>query len=220
MFAPSDCGSQDFCYPPLVHPHDTGGTGDAVLLEALRAGEADAYAALVERYGGRMRCTALRLLGSEDQADDAVQEAFLSAFRSLATFAGESSLGTWLHRIVINAALMKRRSESRRSARKVDVDDLLPRFTSMGAFTQAQVPWSEPADEPAIQRETRERVTQCIARLPDAYRLPLVLRDLEGLSNRELADQLEVTVNAAKVRVHRARQALRQLLEPTFGATP
>ena len=190
---------------------------DTALLAALQAGEEAAFARLVELHGGRLRATALRLLQRPDLADDAVQEAFLSAFRALPDFRGEAALSTWLHRILVNAALKRRRGDARREEREErDMEELLPAFVGRGAFAAPQVPWNESAEDPLVREETRRRVREAIDRLPERYRLPLVLRDLEGLGNDELARALEIGPNAAKVRVHRARQALRALLDPMF----
>ena len=182
------------------------------LLARLRAGDDAAYETLVRSYGGRMLAAARRILGREEDAQEAVQEAFLSAFRAVDRFHGQSRIGTWLHRIAINAALMKlRRNEHRRERA---VEDLLPAWTEDGHFARLPEPWSEPADDDLLRDEAREVVRTKIAELPGPYRIALTLRDIEGLSNEELAGTLGVSVNAAKIRVHRARQALRTLLDP------
>jgi RNA polymerase sigma-70 factor (ECF subfamily) len=182
------------------------------LLARLRAGDDAAYETLVRSYGGRMLAAARRILGREEDAQEAVQEAFLSAFRAVDRFHGQSRIGTWLHRIAINAALMKlRRNEHRRERA---VEDLLPAWNEDGHFARLPEPWSEPADDDLLRDEAREVVRTKIAELPDPYRIALTLRDIEGLSNEELAGTLGVSVNAAKIRVHRARQALRTLLDP------
>src|SRR5207244_4090584 len=109
--------------------------GDGVLVERLRAGDPEAYERLVRAYGGRMLATARRMAGNEDDARDVVQEAFIAAFRSIDGFAGAARLSTWLHRIVINAALMKLRSRRRR--REESIDELLPRFDDEGRWSDA-----------------------------------------------------------------------------------
>jgi RNA polymerase sigma-70 factor (ECF subfamily) len=186
--------------------------GEKALFDRLKDGEPQAFEELVREFGGRMRATAVRLLMDEAEADDAVQDAFLSAFRNLGTFEGRASLGTWLHRITINAALMRLRSRGRR--KETELDGLLPRFTESGVFQTAQTPLHESADEPAQRNELRRRVRDHIAELPDSHRIALCLRDLEGLPHKEVAQILDISENAAKLRVHRARQALRSLLEP------
>jgi len=182
------------------------------LLVRLRAGEDAAYETLVRTYGGRMLTAARRILARDEDAQEAVQEAFLSAFRAIDRFEGQSRIGTWLHRIAINAALMRLRSIQRREERTLE--DLLPSWGGDGHFAEQPSSWGEAADGAALRDESREVVRRKIAELPDNYRIALVLRDIEGLSNDELAEALGVTVNAAKIRVHRARQALRTLLDP------
>ena len=110
---------------------------DAVLLDGLRRGDDHAFATLVRQHAGRMLATARRLLRDGDEAEDAVQEAFVSAARAIGGFAGDSKLSTWLHRIVVNTALMRLRSRRRR--REEPIDDLLPRFDAAGYHAVAVV---------------------------------------------------------------------------------
>ena len=180
------------------------------LLTRLRAGDDRAYEELVRSFGGRMLAAARRILPSDEDAQEAVQEAFLSGFKAIERFKGDSKIGTWLHRIAINAALMRLRSLKRREGR---IEDLLPRYTESGGFADMPDPWSEEADSRLLREEAREVVRARIDDLPETYRVALLLRDIEGLTNEELAESLGVTVNAAKIRVHRARQALRTLLD-------
>lgn len=181
------------------------------LLERLRRGDDQAFAGLVRQHAGRMLATARRLLRSEDEAEDAVQEAFLSAARAIAGFAGGSKVSTWLHRIVINTALMKLRSRKRRA--EEPIEDLLPRFDADGHRIGGTATWETPSDVLLERRETRAMVRRCIDRLPERYRTVLLLRDIEELDTQESADLLGTTANTVKIRLHRARQALRTLLE-------
>src|SRR5262249_50200573 len=130
--------------------------------------------------------------------------------RSISRFEGSSSLSTWLHRIVINCCLMKLRSGRRRP--ETSIEELLPRFDETGhrILDSAELPESA---ETAIERdETKRRVRAAIARLPEHYRVVLMLRDIEELSTSEVAQMLGLTPNAVKIRLHRARQALRTVL--------
>src|SRR5213594_3221853 len=181
------------------------------LLDGLRRGDDDAFAALVRQQAGRMLATARRLLRSEQDAEDAVQEAFLSAARAIDGFAGGSRVSTWLHRIVINTALMKLRSRKRRA--EEPIEDHLPRFDADGRRIGAAATWETPSDVLLERRETRAMVRRCIDRLPERYRTVLLLRDIEELDTQESADLLGTTANTVKIRLHRARQALRTLLE-------
>jgi RNA polymerase sigma-70 factor (ECF subfamily) len=185
---------------------------EAQLLARVRAGDEAASAALVRKYGVRMLAVARRFLRCEEDSADAVQDAFLSAFRSLEHFEGNSSLGTWLHRIVVNACLMKLRAQSRN--RQVSIEDLLPTFDEAGHHTQPVRSWEEQALSRLTREETRIQVRACIDRLPEPYRTVLLLRDIEEFDTEQTAQQLGVTPGTVKTRLHRARQALRTLLEP------
>lgn len=184
------------------------------LLKQLRAGDDDAFATLVRLYGGRMLAVARRMMGNEDDARDVIQDAFLSAIKALDRFKGESRLSTWLHRIVVNAALMKIRSRKRKP--EEFIEDLQPRFGEKGHLI-LEDPWSEPSDRLLEREETRRTVRAAIEQLPDGYRTVLVMRDIEGLDTQETARLLDLTANAVKIRLHRGRLALRSLLGPQFA---
>ncbi len=199
----------------------SGGSADRfadepALLAGLRAGSDEAFAELVRRYGGRLLAVIKRILHRDDDAQDALQEAFISAFRGLPKFDGNAQLGTWLHRIAVNAALMRVRSNQRR--RDQSIEDLLPKFDSTGHREQAGPAWRVTADQILSDRETRELVRKSIDELPDNYRLVLVLRDIEQMDTADVAQALGVEPGAVKTRLHRARQALRTLLDPHFRA--
>lgn len=165
-------------------------------------------------FGGRLLAVARRILRNEEDARDAVQEALLQAFRGLAGFAGEARLSSWLHRIVVNAALMKIRSKGRRP--EESIENLLPAYDEEGHQTRP-TSWTDGTATAVAERtETRELVRRRIGQLPEIYRTVLVLRDIEELDSEETARLLEITPNAVKIRLHRARQALRTLLDPDF----
>jgi RNA polymerase sigma-70 factor, ECF subfamily len=180
------------------------------LVERLKLGDEVAFETLVQRYGGRMLSVARRYLPVEQDARDAVQEALLSAFRGIRAFAGEARLSTWLHRIVVNAALMQLRSRRRR--KEEPIENLLPHFSQEGKWAgEAQSALDE--EMPIERRHTRELVRSCIARLPEKYRTVLLLRDIEDLNTEQVATILDATPSSVKVRLHRARQALRTVVE-------
>jgi RNA polymerase sigma-70 factor (ECF subfamily) len=187
---------------------------EATLAAGVRAGDEQAFETLIRTQGGRMLAVARRILGNDDEAREAVHEAFISAFRARQQFQAQSRLSTWLHRIVVNAALQKLRVRRRRA--EDAIDDLLPRFLPNGDHVERFVAWTEPADETVARHETAERVREAIDQLPESYRTVLLLRDIEGLSTEESADVLHTTANAVKIRLHRARMALRTLLAPHF----
>src|ERR671919_37463 len=158
------------------------GTGDAALLSRLRTGEAAAYEELVRAETGRLLALTRRILPTEEDARDAVQDAFLFAFRSLDRFQGQSRISTWLHRIAVNAALMKLRT--RRRKREEPLEPLLPSYLDDGHHAERFAKWDDPTD--LIERaENKALVRQKIDELPDAYRTVLLLRDIEGLHTEE-----------------------------------
>ena len=185
----------------------------ASLVERLRNGDDEAFEEMVRKYGGRLLATARRYLRSDDDACDALQDAFLRAFKSINTFKGDAQLSTWLHRIVVNSALMHLRAK--RSCAEADggeIDELLPRFDTVGNWIDERS-HSAPAHVLFEASETRAMVRRCIDLLPDNYRTVLILRDIEELATEEVASLLDVTSSSVKVRLHRARQALKALLE-------
>src|SRR4051794_32952652 len=194
-----------------MEPSQTVGEEQTLLAE-LRAGSEAAFARLLREHGGRMLAVARRLVRDEEDARDAVQEAFVSAFRSLDRFEGGSRLSTWLHRIVVNCCLMRLRSRQRKP--EESIEELLPKFVEDGHQFPPSVDWSEPVDSLLQRKEICALVRASIDRLPESYRTVLILRDIEELSTEEAARLIGVTGNALKIRLHRARQALRTLLDP------
>jgi len=184
---------------------------DAALLQRLQDREPAAFEELVRDQAGRMLAVARRLMKSEDEAEDAVQEAFVSAFKAIDAFKGDSLLSTWLHRIVVNASLMRLRAKQRRP--ETSIEEMLPRFQEDGVFQDMPVPWRTTSEGLIHQEQVRRLVREQIDRLPETYRTVLLLRDIEELDTAETAEVLQITPNAVKIRLHRARLALRQLLD-------
>jgi RNA polymerase sigma-70 factor (ECF subfamily) len=143
-----------------------------------------------------------------------VQDAFLSAFKGIGRFDGLSRISTWLHRIVVNAALSRLRARHRRP--EMSIEDLLPHFAEGEHQIDPPAPWKATSVAILQQQEERDMVRGCINRLPETYRIVLVLRDIEGLSTEETAQLLDTTLGVVKTRLHRARQALRSFLDPYF----
>ena len=193
----------------------TRADGDAALLARLRAGEACAYQEWVTENAGRMLAVARRLLRCESDAEDAVQEAFTQAYQALPRFEGQALLSTWLHRIVVNACLIRLRKRKRRGEKSIE--DLLPRYQDDGHRLDVGEPWPADALAQLEAHEVRSAVRKAIDALPEKHRCVLALRDIEGLSSEEVAERLGIRADAVKMRLHRARQALRTLLDPQLA---
>jgi RNA polymerase sigma-70 factor (ECF subfamily) len=202
----------------MENPAPPGRSGsnldEAALLARMQAGDDDAFETCVRTYCGRLLLVARRILRNEEDANDAVQDAFLSAFKGMSRFKGQSRLGTWLHRIVVNAALGRLRSRQRHPERSIE--DLLPHFGAGEHQIDPPVPWKATPETTAQDQETRALVRRCISQLPETYRMVLLLRDIEGLATEETARILGTSTGVVNTRLHRARQALRSLLDPHF----
>jgi RNA polymerase sigma-70 factor (ECF subfamily) len=185
------------------------------LIAGLQLRDAAAFEILVKRYGDYLYRTALWLADSEADARDAVQDCFLAVLRNIDRFEGRSSLKTWLHRMVVNAALMRMRSARRRP--ESPIDDLLEPVD--GLRVEPDWVFTESAETMSAREEVRTSVQAGIRRLPHSYRVVLVLRDIEGRDTREVARLLDESESNVKVRLHRARAALKKLLEPLYRET-
>jgi RNA polymerase sigma-70 factor (ECF subfamily) len=195
----------------------TVGVDEGTLIQGLRQGEDWAFEAMIRTFGARMLSVARRIVGNDEDARDVVQSAYLSAFRAIGAFEGSAQLSTWLHRIVVNTALMRLRSRRRKPEESIDA--LLPAFKADGHFVERfSSDESLAADRLLERKETRRIVRDAIEQLPEAYRTVLILRDIEEMPTKEVADALEMTTSAVKVRLHRARQALFTLLRRHYQA--
>lgn len=184
---------------------------DADLVEALRREEPEAVERLVERYVDRVYRLALRITGSKEDAEEVAQDALWTAGRKINTFKGDSAFGSWLYRITANTAYMKLRSRKSK-AREVALDDVLPALDERGVHFEPMDDWSRRVDEEALRGELRGVLEQAIDDLPPDYRTVLVLHDVEGLPNPEIAEALGLSLPAVKSRVHRSRLFLRKRL--------
>ena len=184
---------------------------DAALVEALRREDPEAPTTLVETYGDRVYRLARRITGSNEDAEEVAQDALWTAARKIGSFKGESAFGSWLYRITANAAYMKLRSR-RAKANEIALDDVLPALDEEGRHFEPMDDWSSRVDEQALQGELREVLEGAIAALPPDYRTAVVLHDIEGLSNPDIAETLGISLPAVKSRIHRSRLFLRQRL--------
>jgi RNA polymerase sigma-70 factor, ECF subfamily len=191
---------------------------DHDLLEALRRGEPAAAERLVSTYGDRAYRLARRMTGNAEDAQEVVQDAFWTVIRKIDMFRGESAFGSWLYRIVANAAYQKLRG--RRSRRhELSLDEVLPMFDERGCHAEPVADWSQAAADPAVQAELRTTLSAAIDELPAAYRAVLVMRDVEGRSTAEIAETLGLSIAVVKTRAHRARLFLRKRLDACMETT-
>jgi len=184
---------------------------DAELVEALRREEPDAAERLVERYGDRVYRLAMRITGLNEDAEEAAQDALWTAARKIHMFKGESAFGSWVYRITANAAYQKLRTR-RQKAAEIAIDDVLPSLDGDGRHFEPMDDWSNRVDEQALQGELRRVLQEAIDGLPADYRTALVLHDVEGLSNPDIAEALNISLPAVKSRVHRSRLFVRKHL--------
>lgn len=188
---------------------------EADLLRRLKEKDERAYADLLELAGPRLLRLARRMMGCDDAGEDAFQDAMLSAFKAIGRFDGKCRLTTWLHRITVNACLMKLRGRPRKAEHSLE--ELMPSFQEDGHHERAPARWRPTAVVEVESSEIRELVRARIEELPPQYRAVLVLRDLEGFDTARTAAILETTEEAVKMRLFRARLALKALLEPHFA---
>jgi RNA polymerase sigma-70 factor, ECF subfamily len=184
---------------------------DRELVEALRLHEPIAAERLVAKYGDRAYRLARGITGNAQDAEEVVQDVFWTVVRKIDTFRGESAFGSWVYRIVANAAYQKVRSRQSRGA-ELSLDDVLPRFDEQGRHVAAMADWSARVEDPAVQTDLRVALTSAIDKLPPDYRTALLLRDVEGLSHPQIAEALSLSLPTVKSRVHRARLFLRKQL--------
>ncbi len=201
------------------------------MLKGLRAGDPVAYRRLVELNSANVYHLALKLLGDEQEAEDVLQETFLSAFEAMESFEGRSQLSTWLYRIAYNASLMRlrKREQMARTTSVVSLERAQGEEESAGArrlrlgsgtpraLSGDLVDWSAVPDEQLLTAEARQEMDRAIAELPESLRSVFVLRDIQGLSGAETAEILGITVQAVKNRLHRARLQLRDRLSDYFA---
>jgi len=192
---------------------------DESLVDALRRGNADGIETLVHRHGARIYRVAARVLGDRRDAEEVCQDVLMTVVRKIGTFKGEAAFSSWIYRIAANAAYDRARARRAR-VDDVSLDALLPVFDEMGRHVASVVDWSRDLEDPAVAGEVRTVLEQAIGNLPEDYRVVLVLRDVEELTNEEVADTLGLTVGAVKSRLHRARLFIRKALTRLLAPVP
>lgn len=188
---------------------------DETLVAGLQAGESGAVESLVDRYGGWVHRVVRRLLDDPRDVEEVTQDVLLTVIRKIGTFNGDAAFSSWLYRIAANAAYGRLRIK--RSRPEVSLEPFLVVFDEEGRHAQPVADWSHRLEDPAVAGETRAAIERSLGRLHEAYRAVILLHDVEGLSNGQVAAALGLTVAAVKSRVHRARLFLRQELAHLFS---
>jgi RNA polymerase sigma-70 factor (ECF subfamily) len=185
---------------------------DSALVARAQAGDTIAFDELVKRYADKVHRLTYKVLRHEEDASDALQDAFLSAYRSLPRFKGESTFSTWLYRVAMNAALMRLRKRR----------DGMVSLEQPGDGSETRAPlqiadWARTPAEELLNSELRVALQRAVDALPEDLAKVFLLREWEGKSNAEVAEILEISIPAVKSRLHRARVALRDFLNRYFA---
>jgi RNA polymerase sigma-70 factor (ECF subfamily) len=183
---------------------------DQSLVERVQSGDKSAFEPLMRRYEDKVFRLAVGMMKNRDDALDAVQDAFLSVYRKIGTFRRDSSFSTWLYRVALNAIYMKLRSQSRHG--RTESLDELESILDPAKIRMVVPVRSERADDSLLRKELAAQLREAVSALPEDYRIIFTLRDVEDLSNQEVADILGLTLAATKTRLHRARLFLRERL--------
>ena len=196
-----------------------GEVADEALVERARAKDEAAFEELVNRYENKLYRLAMRFVRNETDAQEILQDAFLSAWRNLPRFEGRAQFGSWMYRVTVNAALMLLRSRNRHP--EVTVDDVEPKVLNdavaeNGQSMRANADWSQRPDDQLQSAEMRKHIQVSVEALPDGLRTVFLLRDVEELSTEDTAEMLGLSVPAVKTRLHRARLALREAIGRYF----
>ncbi len=200
-------------------PVESADDEERLLIERVKAGDHQAFEALFSRYLGPVYRQTMRLLANQAEAEEVVQEVFLTVYEKARTFRGRSAFSTWLYRITMNAALTKLRQRKRSAV--ASLDDFLPRFGEDGHHLRRPVvDWSKDLEGSLADEEVHRLLLQALDQLPPMDRAVVVLSDLEGLSDREIGAGLRLSVGAVKARLHRTRLFLRGKLAVAIGYSP
>jgi RNA polymerase sigma-70 factor (ECF subfamily) len=187
---------------------------NTISLEALKAGDHEAFARLVDETSGHIYRVALQILGDDQDAEDVLQETYIKAFHALPEFEGRSSLTTWLYRIAVNEALMMVR---KRKPQAISVEESTPFDAEAESDEMEIVDFCCLPEGELLSSESRHFLDQAVQNLPETLRVVFVMRDLEGLSIQDTAEALNLSENNVKTRLLRARLRLRQELSVYFG---
>jgi RNA polymerase sigma-70 factor (ECF subfamily) len=189
---------------------------DDVLVARARAKDVAAFEELLARYEEKLYRLAMRFVRNENDAQEILQDVFLSAWRNLGGFEGRAQVGSWLYRVTVNAALMFLRSRNRHP--EIAVEDVEPSLLHAGPghAHHRGSDWTQQPDEQLQSEELRRHIQKAVDELPEGLRAVFLVRDVEGLSTEETAELLDLSLPAVKTRLHRARMALREAIGTYF----
>jgi len=182
---------------------------DVELVEKFTKGDESSFEEIVRRYETKAYNLAMRLTRNQEDAEEVLQDVFVTVYRKVAGFEGKSKFSSWLYRITVNAAFMKLRK--RRQDQSVALEDVMSNLHNITTLAP-QSSFSLPCDSLAVSNEVREALEGAISKLPEEYRAVFILRDIDGLSNKEVGDILDLSIPAVKSRLHRSRLMLRKRL--------
>ena len=192
-----------------------GSLDDRHLIDRLRAGDQAAVSDLASHYSSRIRKLAMRHLRSEEDADEVVQDVLLKVYKNIEAFRGDSALSSWIYRITFNAAMSRLRA-SKAGRRDSELFSFEPAGGD-GARAPDIADWSSMGDDEVHRAELRQRLVKALARLPRIYRVPVLLRDLQGMTTEEASAALHVKDETLKSRLRRGRMILREQLSDFSG---
>ena len=192
------------------------GKDDQALIEGLKAGDQNAFETIFNLYSRRLYSVAQRILGDVADTEEVIQDVFWTAYRKARLFRGQSKLSTWLYRLTVNAALGKIRRS--RKTREVEYEEFLPKFQQDGHHrVRPVVDWSDTLEASYSKQELQQLLNEALDQLKPLDKTVVVLSDLEGMSDKEIAAALGLTVSAVKTRLHRARLFMRGKLAVHLG---
>ena len=190
-------------------------TADRDLVRRLQAGDNTAVHELAERYGSRIFQLAMRYMKNREDAEEVVQDVLLKVYRKVDAFRGDAAFSSWIYRITFNTAMSRLRTSRKARASDAERERTLAASAAAGeerAPDRQPADWSRMPDEALLRLQLRDAVAVALAELPEIYRAPLVLRDIEGLSTEEASTRLHLKGQTLKSRLHRGRLMLRERL--------
>jgi len=185
---------------------------DEVLVSKFMKGCEESFAEIISRYETKVHNLSMRLTRNQEDAEEVLQDVFITVYRKIASFEGKAKFSSWLYRITVNAAFMKLRKK--KQDRTVSIEEMLP--TIVNQSTTKEHGFGSQSDSLTMNNQIREALENAIGRLPDEYRAVFVLRDVDGLSNKEVGDILNLSIPAVKSRLHRSRIMLRKKLKKFY----